>query len=206
MDNPEKDMVPENEQGAKTDTFYAVDLKSLEEAKRMYEAAKHRLLNISAWHTYAGTGTADFKLTDQQGNLVQRLAQERDHFQIEIPGPGSKTGDGFDWVQIESIEENHTEDCEFTAIKVRPATNPNNRDSAIAHFFDENASSTFIVKREGLTLNAEVHGRNEKLNTNTENIVDKARNIMVAAGAMLGFSNIQWKSLTRGLLTHEKSD
>ncbi|MBC8052817.1 MAG: hypothetical protein H7Y13_07110 [Sphingobacteriaceae bacterium] len=75
----------------------------------------------------------------------------------------------------------------------------------MAHFFKDDASSTFLVQRNGLTVKAEVHGRNEQANTNTEKFIDKARNILVAAGAMLGFSDFQWKSLVKGLIRHQNS-
>jgi len=52
---------------------------------------------------------------------------------------------------------------------------------------------------------AEVNGRNEQPNTDAENLIDKARNIAVAAGAMLGFSKVQWKSLVDGLVDPEIS-
>jgi hypothetical protein len=151
-------------------------------------------------------GTADFQLTDDTGNVVNRLAEEGDYFRINIPGPGSATGEGFDWVKIESITESKTEDqdADLLAIKVHPASNPNNTNQDVAHFFKEDASSTFMVRRQGLTLSAEVHGRNEQPNTEAEKIIDKARNVMVAAGAMIGFSEFQWKSLVKGLLSEEK--
>jgi hypothetical protein len=195
-----KEIIPENTQGAQTDTSYAQDFNTFEEAVSAYQTSRQKLLNISEWHTYAGTGTAEFHLTDKNGQEVQRLAEESDHFQIDIPGPGSKTGDGYDWVQIESITTGEDTDTEFTAIKVRPATSPQNANPDIAHFFDNQASSTFLVKREGKTVIAEVHGRNEQPNTNADSLVDKARNVLVAAGAMLGLSNVQWKSLVKGLI------
>lgn len=195
-------IVPHNQKGSKTDTAHTEEYETTSEAIEAYQQAKQRLLNISSWHTYAGNGTADFQLTDSLGNPVERLANEGDHFQINIPGPGSSTGDGYDWVQIQTIkgEAVSEKDLEFIAITVKPATNPNNEKQDIAHFFKDDASSTFVVQRQGLNVSAEVHGRNEQPNIEAEDLLDKARNLAVAAGAMLGFSNIQWRFLVRGLI------
>ncbi len=196
----EKEIIPENTKGAQTDTSYTQEYETFKDAVAAYQASTQRLLNITEWHSYAGTGTAEFQLTDKNGKEVNRLAEEGDHFQIDIPGPGSKSGDGYDWVQIESITSETENNTEFTAIKVRPATSPQNSKQDIAHFFNDDASSTFLVKREGKTLSAEVHGRNEHANTETESLIDKTRNVIVAAGAMIGLSDVQWKSLVKGLI------
>lgn len=198
-------LIPKNHTGKKTDASFTEDYKSKEEALTAYQAAKERLLNISRWHSYAGSGTADFKLTDAHGTEVNRLAREGDHFRINIPGPGSNTGDGYDWVQIQSIQESNNPelDQELMAIIVQPVSNPQNDDQDVAHFFNDIATSTFIVQRCALQVSAEVHGRNEQPNTNTENLIDKARNMLVAVGAILGLSEIQWKSLVKGLIKPE---
>ena len=70
----------------------------------------------------------------------------------------------------------------------------------IAHFFSEDSSSSFSVKREGNRIIAGVYGRNEKPNVDAESVVDKIRNTAVAAGAISGFAKIQWKSLVNSLV------
>ena len=192
--------IPEQVKGSKTDTQTSKTLNTEEEARQLFGIAKQKLLNVSKWHTYAGAGTADFQLTDREGAAVTRLAQKGDHFRINIPGPGSKTGDGDDWVQIQEITDESTSDSESAAIRVGPATNPQNSKKDVAHFFKEDASSTFIVQRRGKEVSAEVHGRNEEPNTEAEDFIDKARNLIVAAGAIVGLSEVQWKSLVNGLL------
>lgn len=201
--NKEKEMVPEQQTGVQTNTESSVDLSSTEEAKLFYEKVKNRLLQVNNWHQYAGKLTADFQLTDNNGNDVSRPVEKGDHFKIDIPGPGPATGDGFDWVKVEAIDENNMEDKESIVVRVRPATNPNNDRQDVAHFFSEEATSYFAVKRTGNTVTAAVYGRNEKPNTNAETIADKTRNAAVAGGAISGFSKLQWKSLVNGLIKKE---
>ncbi len=124
-------------------------------------------------------------------------------FQIDIPGPGPVSGDGYDWVQIEAMEELETPEIEQLTIRVRPATSPKNEKSDVAHFFSAEATSNFLVQREGNTVTAAVLGRNEKPNTEADTIVDKARNAAVATGAVTAFSKLQWTSLVKGLIGAE---
>ena len=70
----------------------------------------------------------------------------------------------------------------------------------MAHFYTDEATSNFIVKREGTKVTAGVYGRNEKPNVKTETIIDKVRNAVVGTGAVTAFSKIQWKALVNGLL------
>jgi hypothetical protein len=147
--------------------------------------------------------SATFQLTDQYGKEVNRTAEKGDYFKINIPAPGSVEGHGFDWVNIEAIEDisNPDGDIERVALRVRPASNPREKGENVAHFFSEDSTSSFIIERLGNQLKAAVYGRNETPNTSTSNLIDKVRNVIVGVTAILGFSNIQWKNLVKGLIT-----
>jgi hypothetical protein len=201
MSTTENDpIIPEQNTGAQSNTAETATFDSPAQAKAFYEEVKQRLLHVNGWQGWAGAATAQFQLTDAGGIEVDRAVQQGDHFKIDIPGPGPVTGDGYDWVRVETIEEQDTPEMEEVAVQVRPATNPNNNMPDVAHFFSEEASSSFIVRREGNSVTAAVHGRNEKPNTHAEKLVDKARNAAVATGAVTAFSKLQWKSLVTGLL------
>ena len=197
-----KAAVPSQKEGAKSDTVHAVKLKSHEDALALFQTAKKRLMKINDWHQLCGMGTATFALTDAEGKKIKRMAREGDYLRIDIPGPGSKTGTGYDWVRIKKIlqETDQDRDYEATVIHVSPADNPRNNSSDTAHFFDQHASSTFLVTREKNVVTAEIHGRNEKPNTNPDSPLDVIRNTFIAIGAILGFSKMQWKRLAKGLL------
>jgi hypothetical protein len=198
-----EDIIPEQQSGIETNTETSVEFNSPEEAKTFYQKVKRLLLNVNDWQRFAGTLTADFQLTDKEGKEVNRTSEKGDHFKIDIPGPGPVTGDGFDWVRVEAIEEKEEEDMQSIALRVRPAANPNNEIKDVAHFFSVEATSCFMVKREKNTVTAAIYGRNEKPNTNTETIVDKARNTAIATGAVTGLAKLQWKSLVNGLVRKE---
>lgn len=195
-DMEKEELIPEHEEGAQSNTEAEAQLGSEEEARQFFQTVKKRLLDVNHWQEYAGVVTAKFQLTDENGNALQRAPRTGDYFRIDIPGPGTITGGGDDWVQVEDMDED--EDC--AGIRVRPASNPTNERKDVAHFFHEGATSSFIVRREGAKVFAGVYGRNEKPNVKTETVVDKIRNAAVATGAAAAFSKLQWKSLVKGLI------
>jgi hypothetical protein len=203
MSAHDTNLIPESFKGIKTDTFSERKFASVNEAEEAYQVFRGRLLQVSEWKKWSGTGTADFTLTDSSGRHVNREVQQGDFFRISIPGPGSDAGEGYDWVEVLAVTELEDHDYEQVAIKVKPAANPADDSDDTAHFFDSDASSTFIVKRQGDQIFAEVHGRNEKPNTDTSSLTDKVRNTLIALGAIAGASKFQWKSLTNGLLQDE---
>jgi hypothetical protein len=200
----ETGVIPPQETGVQSNTESSAEFETAEEARRFFEVARSRLMQVNKWHDLAGALTADFQLTDSNGKEVNREAGEGDHFKIDIPGPGPATGDGFDWVQVERIEETNEPDRQSVAICVRPATNPHNDRKDVAHFFSEEATGCFMVQRENNVVTAGVYGRNEKPNTEAEMMADKARNTAVATGAVSGFSKLQWKSLVNGFVKKEE--
>ncbi|HEU0112440.1 MAG TPA: hypothetical protein VFQ73_16310 [Flavisolibacter sp.] len=193
-------LIPENQSGIETNTESEKSFPTEDEAKAFYQLVKQRLTTVNKWHQFAGQATADFQLTDASGVAIDRWPQQGDHFKINIHAPGSTPGDGYDWVRIEAIDETVGPSEESVIITVRPATSPLNSNEDIAHFFSDEATSSFAVKRYGNKVMAGVYGRNEKPNSSTEKIIDKVRNVAIATGAITGFSKIQWKSLVNGLL------
>jgi len=193
-------LVPAQETGNESNTEQSFLCDTVAQSLHLFEKLKQRLFNVNKWHEYAGIVTAEFRLCDKEGKEVDRMVEQGDHFKIDIPGPGSSTGDGYDWVRVENIENISREDEEMSLIKVRPATNPTNANKDVAHFFDDSSTSTFMVTRKGDRISAGVYGRNEQPNTSVEGLIDKARNTAVAAAAISVFSKFQWKSLVEGLL------
>ncbi|WP_132053539.1 hypothetical protein [Pseudocnuella soli] len=190
------DRIPQHHSGVQTDTVSSQEFDTEAAAQQFYTQVQVRLLQVWRWQEWAGAGSASFALTDSAGAEVEREPQPGDYFKIDIPGPGPQTGDGYDWVRVEAVEKE--DDC--TIIRVRPASSPLNEHADVAHFFSDEATSNFIVRRVGNTVSAEVHGRNEKPNFGAEKIVEKARNTAVATGAVTAFSKLQWKSLVNGLV------
>jgi hypothetical protein len=198
-------LVPENKEGKAVDIEQTITEESLQEAITMFRLAYSRLIYPAIWKNLAGAGTASFSIWRAGSHEVQRHVQVNDYLRIDIPGPGPSAGDGYDWVRVETLQENiipHTD--ESFVMRLRACANPENPDSGTAHFFSEEATSTFILKRVGMTVTFSYHGRNEKPNTSEVETVDKIRNKLVATGAVAGLSEVQWTALLKGILQKEK--
>lgn len=194
-------VIPPQEEGKQVDIVETIKASNSEEAKLIFRQARQRLFDISNWSQISEGISALFLLTDPYGKEKQGMPAKGDYFRIDIPGPGASAGEGYDWVRVEMIDDNPAPDnkTEWAIIKVRPSEDPATKEG-VAHFFDEEATSSFVVKREDDLISAEVHGRNEKPNTSAENLPDKIRNAVVGIGAVAGFAKIQWQKLVKGLL------
>ena len=202
----EPDIVPVQKEGKETNIEYSISLESRESAQKTFKSAYGRLLLVNDWESICGSSSANFSLTDHLGYEITRSASEGDHFKIDIPGPGSVEGRGYDWVRIEKIEEHIDceKDIESIAMRVRPAPNPKTPGEKIAHFFKDDATSSFVVTREGNKVTAAIYGRNEKPNTGINNLIDKVRNTVIAISALAGISSMQWENLAKGLIEGKK--
>jgi hypothetical protein len=197
-----EEIIPPHHEGSRKDVDYFVDAVDENDARKLFMTARNRLVNVNHWQEYATPLSATFRLTDLNGNEVDRTAETGDHFKIDLPAPAPKSGSGFDWVRIEAIEDRSNPDGadEFMAIRVRPASDPKSNSDEVAHFFTAEATSSFVLERHGTKVKAAVYGRNEQPNTETPHVIDKVRNALVGATAIAGLSNIQWKNLMIGLL------
>jgi hypothetical protein len=195
-----RNIIPDQQTGKAVDAKSTIELKGPEEAKAFFSVVKDRLENVNQWKDIAGTLSATFQLVDANGTEVQRKAQKGDYFKIDIPGPGSSSGHGYDWVQIEEVETTTSQDAESFGFRVRPADNPRNQKDDVAHFYSPESTSSFLVMRNGNMITASVHDRNTKPNTTADSTMDKIRDAVVGSAGVLSFSEIQWEKLTDGLL------
>lgn len=196
--------VPQQREGDQADIVETVTTPGEEQAKEVFKNARQRLLDVSNWGVISKGISAEFLLTDNLGQPKEGKPEPGDHFRINIPGPGSKAGEGYDWVRVETVEDETGDSgsSESIMIKVRPSGHPEKKEG-VAHFLDPAATSSFIVRRHKEMISAEVHGRNEKPNTHTETIPDKIRNAVVGTTASKFAGKIQWKKLVKGLLDKE---
>lgn len=173
------------------------ECSSREEAISVYQEARRRLLDINRWDIYAGKGSAVFSLTDASGFPVNHIPEMGDLIRIQLPGSSR-----YDWVKIEEYVEtiDRGRDNDLFALRVRPTKDPDSKEDAPAHFFTEDATSTFLIQRAGTRVTAAEKGRNEIANTDNDSFFSKVRNLIVGTGAKLGFSVPQWEALILGIL------
>ncbi|REC53999.1 hypothetical protein DRF62_11295 [Chryseobacterium piscium] len=189
--------VPRQFKGSFHDTESIKEVENGEELDIKFDVLKQRFFDINQWRKYCNKNSADFKLCDSSGKIVERLPKIADYIRIDIPGPGGSEGRSYDWVQIIMI------DLDIPGrimIQCRPSKDPIKENSRkIAHFYSNAATSTFIISKEKNILKAGIYGRNEYPNLKS-GFFNCIRNIVIAIGGMFGFSKIEWKCLTDGLV------
>ncbi len=193
-------IVPTQHTGEELEAEASVELDDENEAKKFYLLSKGRLLNVNNWHKLAGIISASFQLTDASGKEIDRQMQKGDYLKIDIPGPGSNEGDGYDWVCIEELKEVSDENIQSIGFRVRPAKNPTYEKNETAHFYSDESSSNFIVTREGKKITAQIIDRNIKPNVHAQSLTDKIRDTAVGMSAIGMFSKIQWQNLAMGIV------
>lgn len=194
--------LPAQVTGRQTDFVHEKKFESVKDAHNAFREAAGRLLSVNNWHVYSGAGSAKFMLCNNQGIVVDVMAEEGFFISIDLPAPGSDQGDGLEWVMIEQLAsegDDHTAE-EYVVMTVRPVSDPRKAVDAIAHFYEEVSTSTFAVRRDGLVVSAGAHGRNETPNNEDVGIHDKIRNTAIALMARIGLSGPQWQKLVNGLI------
>lgn len=194
--------VPIQKKGGYHDTESKKNYADPDEVHERFGKLKERFMLINNWKSYCGEGIADFKLFDSQGKAIERYPLIGDYIRIDIPGPGTVEAKGFDWVEITDLfeEQTHGICLDFMMMTCRPSKNPQDKNSEhILHFYAEQATSTFGIFKGRDFIQAGIYGRNETPNLDAE-LIDKARNLLIAAGGMIGISKIQWKTLVNGFL------
>ncbi len=193
-------IVPAQYTGKEIEAEASVELKDDNAAKIFFDAVKERLLRVNNWHRIAGIISARFQLIDANGEEVNRNAAKGDYLKIDIPGPGSKEGGGYDWVCIEDVREVAEGDMQSTGFRVRPTQNPFGNKNETAHFYSDESTSNFIVTREKTRISAWIIDRNIKPNEDAESLMDKIRDTAAGMSAIASFSKIQWQMLAEGLI------
>lgn len=199
-------IIPEQKEGKQNDLCESRNFPDNSSAARHFDLIAGRLLSPGQWSELAGVGSATFELVDEHGAPLARNAQIGDYLKIDLPGPGSVSGEGYDWVRVDEIERQGDAAASqaLLAMRVVACSNPTaSEQEAAAHFFERGATSTFELKRENNIVSIAYHGRNEVPNTDTGSIADNLRNAITSGLAVVGMSELQWTALLKGMLNDE---
>lgn len=201
------DQLPQQQTGRQTDFIHEQKYDTLEAAHTVFQGAAGRMLSVNNWHEYAGPGSAKFTLCNNQGEEVEVMAEEGFFISIDLPGPGPDAGGGVEWVLVEKLASEggaHTAE-EYVLMTVRPAANPRKAAAEIAHFYTDESTNSFIVRRDGMVISAGAHGRNETPNNEEVDLHDKIRNTAIALMARIGISGGQWQKLVNGFIEYQET-
>ncbi len=81
---------------------------------------------MNEWGKLCGALSSSFQLVDKLGGEeIDEAANAGLFIRIDIPGPGSNAGKGYDWVSIEQVEEIRLgEHQQLFFIRARPSGHP----------------------------------------------------------------------------------
>lgn len=195
-----KRFIPEQRTGQLNDTFSHLATKERNDADMLFHEIKKRLLNINHWNEYATLTNARFTLIDANGNAINRLAAVGDYVKVVLSGLQKLISESEEHVHIGQIISLKHGGLDVVIMKVYPCADPADNKQEVAHFFNEEASNTFLLYRTTTHIQLSIHGRNEVPNMCSGRIRKKIRNLIFALLAVAGISKIQWKSLAHGLL------
>ncbi len=196
----EPSIVPGKASGTSIDVKASAILSDETTAREFFRIAMDRLRTVSEWAHLAGNLSAEFQLTDREGNVINSEVSKGDLIKIDIPGPSNTDGDGYDWVEVEETEFTSSAERDEFSFRVRPTQSPLSPTHETKHFYSGESTSTFMVKREKNVVSAAVYDRNTKPNTEDNSVIGKVRDTLVGAAGITVFSRIQWQNLVDGIL------
>lgn len=174
------------------------DFASAENAAEAFASFRRKLYDINNWETESGVSA--FQLFNEDGNpLKTQKAQKGNFVRITLPGSGKD-----DWVKIVRITDASNE----VVITVQPTYNPTGRDvdkDTTSHFFTDDSRNNFCLQKDDKSLAVYVIGLYEKPNVSeTDSLIETARNVATAGFGWLGFQKIEWKTFCENFLGVEE--
>ncbi len=170
-------------------------------AVKDFEELQLRLKSVNEWDSFSAKIKAKFFIIDPKTNQTTSELKVGNLVKIDIPGPGSPSGSGYDWTEIIDVQNGiENQNCPFFAFTLRPCPAPDSDDETVAHFYNKESTNTFIVRRMGTCVYAEVHGRNQIENTSDAPLLDIVRNKAVAIGSKFGIGSLNWMGFASALL------
>jgi len=162
----------------------------------LFNEAKHKLLDINNWEKLCGGVAAEFRLTDEKGELLNTYPAIGNLIRIKLPLPANKYQSEFDWVRIEKFESSKDllKDEEVFGFHVTPVENPFTKLSK--KLTSSEITTTFIIMRKSDSIIAMECERTNK----TVSFLNKMRKLIIASLTMIGFSEPQWKKLVSGIV------
>lgn len=191
-----QDFLPVNKIGSENNAATSLTFETETEASNRFRILTQNLLKINDWSVNAGKNPTEFFIYNKNFQEKQLLAEEGNLVKIKIPAPENKLGEGFDWVIVRKIEVINQTDLEALLLQMKPHQCPENADKGIAHFYTDDATSTFVLAKKNKTIQFSIHGRNEIPNTEKVGFINSLRNFFVASGGIFGGSKLQWQNFS----------
>lgn len=175
--------------------------ENIEMALRKFESVERRLISVNDWHSLSPNVKAKFQQFHSETHEPTSALKVGNFIRIEIPGPGNPSGNGYDWTKISDIQiGSDNEILPFFAMTIIPCAAPDTTENTVAHFYGDESSNTFVIRRIGDCLYTEVHGRNQLANTSDVPLLDSIRNKAIVLGSKIGIGSLNWLAFSEAIL------
>ncbi len=193
--------IPDRTKGENQDIVNMFCTDTEEAARDCYQVLESRLRGVNDWTSMSDKVKTGFSLFNSGGTGNPGNVEHGNLIRIDIPGAGNPSGNGYDWTEVIDIQTGGDKNRDpFCSITISPCTAPGTKNNTVAHFYTGESTNTFIVRKIGCCVYAEVHGRNETENISDVPILDTLRNKAVAIGGKFGLGSINWSAFTEALL------
>ena len=194
-------ILPTHHRGRQTKIKISANCYSDQAASKVYEFLKVSLTDVNNWNEFKPAIGFQPKLVDQNGQILQRVAQPGDLIKILLPRLQA-VGRLYDWRKITRIEERLSGNTEIFFFTIVPAMNPELEVPEASHFLRSESTVTFFVVRDEHKLQLEVHTRNEGINFQLSGFKTKLQSFMMGIFVAGGFYQTQWINLMKTVLKH----
>ena len=194
-------IVPAHRQGRKGRVQLSANCYSADAASKLYEFLKLSLADVDHWGDFKPGISISPKLTNQQGQMVRRLAKRGDLVKIILPR-WQAAGKIYDWREIKQVEERMSGNTEIFFITMVPAMNPELEVPEASHFLRPESTVTFFVIRDEYKLQLEVYTRNEGMNFQLSGFKTRLQTAMMGIFIKGGFYESQWAKLMKVMLRY----
>lgn len=165
----------------------------------LFNEAKQRLLDINNWGRLCGNAGAEFRLTDETGELLPgSMPVVGNLIRVKLPASANKAG--FSWLKIEKFEHSKDllKDEELFGFSVKPIKDPTD-------LFKKNkdvytGTNSFLICREGSLLTASEYDINDMESIEAASLFNKIKSYITSVWVMTGLANTQWKKLLNGII------
>lgn len=170
----------------------------------LYDKVKNRLLDINNWYKYTSITNLNFQIFSEDKNPIERFLLKDDLIRIEFLKDNSLPIFDIvmnDWVIVEKINEFENESYKCFILQLAPYQS--NSCKEMKHFYNSEASNTFILLKENDKVTLSIHGRNEYPNFRSKSKLSIFRNIMMANLGIIGVDRFLWDKFAENLLKFE---
>ena len=185
----------------------SISCRENDDALIIFNEVKNRLINVNNWYNFTSITNLHFQLSDINKNPIERFALKNDLIKIEfLKDKKSRILKIImnDWVVVDEIMEIENQEYQCFILRLKPYQSSSKRE--IKHFYNSEASNTFILYQKENLVILSIHGRNEYPNFKSNSKFHLFRNIMMANLGLIGVDRFLWDNFAENILNTQNNE